>query len=401
MGDLTAETLVAGPRGRRFLLHYTLESAEQLGWDHVAVLREAVSTAADDLDPEGGGGSSRYMLTEASVGDDFPAEFKRRKWRFAPLPRKQSRQVLQQQNISAAELTEVVELLAEVPLKEPTPEFLRLTLTYAVSVARYWQPPDGQDELTNQQALRPVLQSIAEHVLSTPVLASWSSPLQPADQYVVHFQVDPPIESVQPPQDMAAALEAWRRDQEDQRQRFSKRKYQDIHYSISGEWWSFPSTGLMHTTSSFTDGSGALGMWWCEDDMGWEQAKTQHVDIRDSHDARPVLEVSSPEVWANLCAKFPLDVTAQKRHDWYRTTWRDGDWVIPDWSQVAQHYRAVHLSLGAYLQGAGKTIPVGENTASVIAGWNPDQTYWFTNSIQPSGAPHSWKMNDDGGWFPS
>jgi len=53
-----------------------------------------------------------------------------------------------------------------------------------------------------------------------------------------------------------------------------------------------------------------------------------------------------------LCAQFPLEVTALKRHDWYRTTGRDGSWVIPDWSQVAHDYDGVHLSIAGYLTAA-------------------------------------------------
>lgn len=45
-------------------------------------------------------------------------------------------------------------------------------------------------------------------------------------------------------------------------------------------------------------------------------------------------------------------MTALKRHDWYRTTGRDGSWVIPDWSQVAHDYDGVHLSIAGYLTAA-------------------------------------------------
>ena len=51
--------------------------------------------------------------------------------------------------------------------------------------------------------------------------------------------------------------------------------------------------------------------------------------------------------------------------------------MIPDWSAVARHVDGVHLSVRGYLRTAGRAIAVDEERASVLAGWDPDRTFWF------------------------
>lgn len=70
---------------------------------------------------------------------------------------------------------------------------------------------------------------------------------------------------------------------------------------------------------------------------------------------------------------------------------------MPDWSQVADHYSGVHLSMTGYLSSACMEIPVDKYTSSVIAGWNPDPTYWFSDAISGGADVVVWKMHDDGG----
>jgi hypothetical protein len=65
------------------------------------------------------------------------------------------------------------------------------------------------------------------------------------------------------------------------------------------------------------------------------------------------LEIRRPEDWTSLCRRFPLEVTASRRHVWFSTTGRDGRWLIPDWERVADEWDAVHLTVHGYLSGAG------------------------------------------------
>lgn len=96
-------------------------------------------------------------------------------------------------------------------------------------------------------------------------------------------------------------------------------------------------------------------------------------------------------------------MTGEVRHDWFRTTGRAGTWLIPDWAAVADAYDAVHLQVGAYLAAVGTAIDVPadsgfEGAASVIAGWDPDETFWFTHRVRDTGEPVVWEAVDtDGG----
>jgi len=114
-----------------------------------------------------------------------------------------------------------------------------------------------------------------------------------------------------------------------------------------------------------------------------------------------VLEIDGPEAWADLCGRFPLEVTASRRHNWYRATGRAGRWVVPDWSRVARHVDAVHLSVAGYLTTAGRAIPVGDDGASVLAGWDPDQTFWLSDVRPDPMSRRTWRYDrDDDDWAP-
>lgn len=165
-------------------------------------------------------------------------------------------------------------------------------------------------------------------------------------------------------------LSALHRDISAEEVRAARERAANPRADCSGEWWSFPSAQLRTSTRALAD----------------------------------------------LCARFPLEVTAQKRDDWFRTTGRTGRWDIPDWQRVAAHDAGVHLTVSGYLTAAGTAIPVDSTTASVIAGWNPDETYWLHDDVAPprgkapsgtapsdpsqGGAPTSsivvWMSSDDG-----
>ncbi|MCI1675782.1 MAG: hypothetical protein LKI28_05815 [Ancrocorticia sp.] len=171
----------------------------------------------------------------------------------------------------------------------------------------------------------------------------------------------------------------------------------DATANWNGTWWSRPPWELPSTTRTLFDGSPAR-LWLVEDSLGWEQADTQPLGIPAG---LRIYEIGTAEAWADLCACFPIEVTAQKRHDWYCTIGRDGAWVISDWVGVAEVYDAVHLQLQAYLSAAGTAIPIDGQTATVIAGWDPDQTYWFTPNVRYIGDHVRWILEENGersGW---
>src|SRR5665647_3246998 len=90
--------------------------------------------------------------------------------------------------------------------------------------------------------------------------------------------------------------------------------------------------------------------------------------------------------WATLCAEFPREVTASRRHDWYRTTGRSGPWVIPDWSQAGQHHdggRSRHHPV----PGGGALPSMSTIGPSVIGGWAPMPHGGSTTPNGPSWKP--------------
>ena len=59
----------------------------------------------------------------------------------------------------------------------------------------------------------------------------------------------------------------------------------------------------------------------------------------------------------------------------------------------------VHLSVAGYLATAGRALPVGK-ARTLLAGWNPDETYWLTDVLTPAGQAQAWHNDSDArlGW---
>lgn len=77
-----------------------------------------------------------------------------------------------------------------------------------------------------------------------------------------------------------------------------------------------------------------------------------------------------------------------------------GAWFIPDYVAVASDYDAVHLTVAGYLTTAGRALPLDELTAggtvarTMLAGWNPDETYWLADVLTTAGPPVRWVKPD-------
>lgn len=112
------------------------------------------------------------------------------------------------------------------------------------------------------------------------------------------------------------------------------------------------------------------------------------------------LEIRDADDWAELCRRHPLEVTASRRHDWYRTTGRDRRWLLPDWSRVAEEGDAVHLTGWAYLTAATREIVIDDEHSSVIGGWGPDETYWLSGLVREVEGPRVHWLADapEGPW---
>ncbi|CRK50964.1 conserved hypothetical protein [Rhodococcus sp. RD6.2] len=355
--------LLAGPRGRRLLL---------------ACARDAERA----LQPEFSGDSFDHAVFLASYHLESGREGAG--VMFGPGAEVARRTVLT--------ADDVAHRLSAVQLAEVTAGSLRSALAMAVDSAQYWQDPDGEDLLADAEPVLRELRRVAEHIAESPHARWWVTSLAATDQWEVSWSASgTDVADAR----AADALRDYADRTEEEEARAERERPADPTVNWSGWWWSTPPT--RSSTRLLSDGTPA-GLWFVEDSMGWERAVVRRVSV--PADAR-VYEVDGAQAWAELCRRFPVDVTAQKRHDWYRTTGRSGRWVIPDWPRIAERYDGVHLTAVGYLAAAGSAIAVDADTASVIAGWAPDETYWLTDAVDVDvDASRSW-VRDATGRLPS
>lgn len=344
--DTEAEVLLAGPRGRRLCL--------QLVTELDPVIRSAVFWLAHDLDP--GKGTSRVLLT-ATSGDDTE---------LPPRPT----------------LGDLIAALTSLDVTRAEPEAIDRALAEAVDTSRPWQEPDGEDVLTALPEVIAALAPLAHHVMTAPSTQWWSHGRQ-LEQWAIDWRAgnDPaPL-----PRTPSQALAAWSRGARAEEVCARRERPRDPHAPWSGTWWSFPQ-GTLHTV-----GQMPLGLNLIEDFFGEEQATV--IPVRGTGHT---YEIHSGEDWVSLCRAHPLEVTASRRHDWFRCTGTDGAWVIPDWEKVLEQWDAVHLTTLAYLTSANRALHVDGGTFTVLAGWNPDTTIWLTDVARDWEGPHQqWKRSTD------
>ncbi|MGO1635443.1 MAG: hypothetical protein ACTHY6_12985 [Corynebacterium variabile] len=409
---MTPDTLLAGPRGRRVLLEFVLLCEEAAAepadaarpGERALPLRSAVFKAAHHLGEQTGvtymsfssspgpgnadaNAADSADLTDISVGAygrDYP-------------------------EVMPPDV--VARLVRDTPLDEPTPELLDAALDMSVGSAMYWQPPHGEDVLASCPVVVAALRDAAELVAASPHVEWWDGPVSPDaldDQWTVSW-------SDQPGSPATGALEC------------------PGQHRRSNEWWSFPDgrsgrtvtgggTQVLSSTRSLSNGSlpdgtqsggtreVPAGLLFVEDqfsDSAWVRklhmpqvgvggAGGEHGAVRD------IYEITGPDDWADLCRCFPLYVTAAVVREWADTTGLhspDQRWVMPDWAAVSRHYDGAHLSVAGYLTAATRAIHLDGRTASVIAGWGPDSTYWFA-PVREEATVTRWELDDDRRWQP-
>ncbi|EME15408.1 hypothetical protein G419_23019 [Rhodococcus triatomae BKS 15-14] len=277
---------------------------------------------------------------------------------------------------------EVAHRLSGMQLPDVTPDGLRVALAQAVDTAMYWQEPDGVDVLNATEPVRRELRRVGEHIARSLHSQWWTTPPALTDQWSVWTWGDdcPDL----PVPTAADRLHLWGERTLVNEERAAR----DPSTSFFG-WWSTPPT--RSSTRRLADGTPA-GLWFVEDSMGWERAVTRCLTISAGAE---VYEIDGRKAWAELCRRFPLEVTAQIGEDWRRTTGRSGRWVVPGWTLVASEYEGVHLTVAGYLAAAGTAIDVDADTASVIAGWGPDETYWLTDALV-GGDFQTWRCDTAG-----
>lgn len=343
----SAELLLEGPRGRRLCLELAMELDQDV--------RSAALGLAHDLDS--GKGTSRVHLTSSSTGPGVAEP---------PVP----------------SLDELVDSLAALKLSGLDAPSLQLALQCAVDNARYWQPPDGEDVLAALPEITSALSRIAGQVVTAPSAQWWREP-RGVEQWAMDWRVaDDPAPL---PKNPGKTLAEWAEKTRLEEIQAERERPGDPSANWGGTWWSIPH-GVIQTV-----GTVPAGLSLVEDSLGWE-----HATVIPVRGIGRTLEIRTAEEWLALCRCYPIDVTASRRHDWFRTTGRHGRWVIPDWEQVAAEWDAVHLTVLGYLSAAGRALAVDADTGSVIAGWDPDSTIWLTDVAREwEGPREAWQRDSN------
>jgi hypothetical protein len=334
-----AELLLEGPRGRR-LCWSLIDPGDYPGWDRVA--RGADAGDLTGLTDE---------LTACVAHTDIESR-----------------------------VTRAGELALLAVLAEP------------VMAARYWQEPEDEDIALAAPGVRDALLPIARAVTAAPGARWWPTEIARDDQRYVEW-----VDEHDRAPDLTvtrARLASWRGDTiEDE----GRERPQDPAAPESGYWWSAPilwwaAPGIspLTSTSRSIPGIGAVGLDLVEDPHDWSEARCWPIAARSG--AR-ICEISGPDDWTDLAGRYPLDVSSSRRHDWWRATGWTGTWLIPDFTAVAADYDAIHLSVAGYLATAGRALAVG-SARTVLAGWNPDQTYWLADVLTLAGPATTWADPD-------
>lgn len=336
----------------------------------------------------------------------------------------------------ASTLRQVAERLRQIDPVASTQDELEDEMAEVIGSAMYWQPPEGNHVVFSDPWIRAALLPFAAKLIATGLLDDWAQPVDTDSQWALAWD-DSEVRGVEPAvfgetpgpvgeqtaitiDDLHAVgegsgirmphgLDEWLAHmltmETERRHEFA----QNPALEVSSEWWSTPPDGHWASTATWPDGT-PIGVELVEDDFGLERARACRLLIEP---AARICEIHRPEDWGALCRRYPLDVTAQRRYDWFETTGRKGRWVIPDWTQVAEEFDGVHVSLAGYLRTAGDVVDVGdrslvedsasmpthgntdERTASLIAGWSPDTTYWLNDVITRVAEVVDWILDDE------
>lgn len=279
-------------------------------------------------------------------------------------------------------VAEAAAALARVPVPQLTPTLIDRALQVAVDRAAYWQPPHGEDVLAASADVRAVLAPVATSIAGSAHVRWWGSAVARDDQWTVAREGER-CGSDSPD----VILRDWRAGMASTELQFAAAENAD---RLSGPWWSTPPMSLPRTTRCRGE-AGPVALSLVEDSFGWRSARVHRVAVP----AGEVIEIDGPDAWAALCRRHPLVVTASRRAVWRWTTGREGVWIQPDWSAIAREATGVHLTVDGYLTTAGKVVDVDDLGASVLAGWGPDETFWF-DDVTPAGAVEDWISADPG-----
>lgn len=371
--------IASGPRGRRFLYQLLAASGEEGEALSAAMWEMDIRLAKDDgsrailiFEPRRPTIGHRLRRLVHGVRQSMPS------WRQDPVVRPVPSW---KQNVppgrSLVTSAGIARLISAIDLK-PTREGVQRALADSVAFAMYWQEPDGVDRILSDPPIAQTLSAIDTH----PLLALLDA--QSTELFAVRWRHPGAPE----PGDLDSVLSEWLEGVKNSVTRAEQERPSDPAAPWSGTWWSTPPRQVYSSGGMTAAGVPAM-LSYVEDGPPVYEADVRRLEVLDPR----LFTVGSAHDWAWLCEQYPLDVTAEVRHDWYRVTGQDGPWMIPNWYSVAQEWDGVHLTAAAYLTAAGTAIPVGDS-ASVIAGWNPGETFWLTDQVTVLSSEH-WVYSQD------
>jgi hypothetical protein len=300
----------------------------------------------------------------------------------------------------ARKLAECVRI-AELPGTPLGGSALMAGLVAAVDFASYWAQPDAEDRgfagEWARAALRPVAEAVAAAAAGLTEMGWWAKPADRGRQRCTQFLARDPL-----PQPRltgtAQSAAAWLADTRDDEQS-ARGRPEDPAAPHGGPWRSAPVPSRLPVTTRQLPGLGAVALTLTEDRAAGPSARCWPVTTAGG--AR-VYEITGPGQWAELVSRYPLEVSNSRRRTWGRATGQDGRWLIPDYAAVAADWDAVHLPTVGYLTTAGIVIPAGASAHTMLAGWDPDATWWLTDvlSFSSPGPPEAWRTDDraPSGW---
>lgn len=289
--------------------------------------------------------------------------------------------------IRALDAVDVTQLLAS-----GSPALLVDAVAETVDHAMYWQPPHAEDLIAADPAVVAALHPVAAALADADAVAWWNSGV---DLSLLRYTgwADAAPTAAPPVTGAAEQLVRWREETLADERRAARDRPADPTASFGGRWWSTPALVSLVTTTRPLPGLGSAELVWQEDSPGRREASVCTLQPKR---APRVWEIDGPDAWARLVDRYSLDVNSSRRHDWYRATGRSRRWCIPDWVAVAADWDAVHVSVAGYLTTATRAVILADGeSATVLAGWNPDQTWWLSDVLAVSSSPHLWRRTDD------
>ena len=188
-------------------------------------------------------------------------------------------------------------------------------LGYTVDAAGYWEGSSPEDQALASGAAAEALRPVAAALAASPATRWWDTPADLARQRYAQYLDERPFEE---PMLSGAAdrVAAWVADTV-RREEELRGKPEEPLGAWSGHWWSDPAMSGLTVTTRALSGLGAVRLVLVEDGLGWKLARCW--PLRPRAGAR-IYEVDGPSAWASLVARFPLEVTRSRRHDWWRAT---------------------------------------------------------------------------------